>query len=136
MPRKKTGRIDRRQFVHVTAAAATAACLPGIVTADKAAPPILVGAGEYRYEVSHDWLRLPSRYHWQTTHDVAVDKQGHVYVLHEGNPQLKDHPAIFVFVPDGTFIRAFGQQFQGGGHGLELMKREERSFSMRPPTSG
>jgi hypothetical protein len=41
-------------------------------------------------------------------------------VIHEGQEKLKEHPSIFVFDPEGKFIRAFGQQFQGGGHGLEV----------------
>jgi hypothetical protein len=41
-------------------------------------------------------------------------------VIHEGQAELADHPAIFVFDQQGKFIRAFGEQFQGGGHGLEV----------------
>ncbi len=89
---------------------------------------MIVGSGAYRFEVSHNWLQLPAEYHWQTTHDVAVDQQGHIYVIHEGDPRLTDHPAIFVFAPDGTFLRAFGQQFQGGGHGLEIHVEDGEEF--------
>ncbi|MFM8890106.1 MAG: hypothetical protein ACKOTB_00530, partial [Planctomycetia bacterium] len=42
--------------------------------------------------------------------------------------EKKDHPAIFVFGPDGTFIRAFGSQFQGGGHGIEVRKEGSEEF--------
>ncbi len=43
-------------------------------------------------------------------------------MIHEGRENLKDHPSIFVFGPDGKFIRAFGSQFQGGGHGIEVRR--------------
>ena len=85
--------------------------------------PLVVGKGEHQFQVIHDWAQLPSQYSWQTTHNVAVDKSGCLYVIHEGRENLKDHPSIFVFDPYGKFIRAFGKQFQGGGHGIEI--REE-----------
>ena len=81
---------------------------------------MIVGEGEHRYEVQHDWPQLPDRFTWQTTHNVAVDRSGCLYVIHEGKAELKDHPAIFVFDPEGKYIRSFGKQFQGGGHGIEI----------------
>ncbi len=93
-------------------------------TEDKSdSKPLVVGKGEHQFQVIHDWAQLPSQYSWQTTHNVAVDKSGCLYVIHEGRENLKDHPSIFVFDPYGKFIRAFGKQFQGGGHGIEI--REE-----------
>jgi hypothetical protein len=80
----------------------------------------VVGEGAHKYEVDHDFLQLPDTYKWQTTHNVAVDKAGNIYVIHEGHANAKDHPSIFVFDDDGKFIRAFGSEFQGGGHGLEV----------------
>ena len=35
---------------------------------------------------------------------------------------------LYVFDPDGKFIRAFGSQFQGGGHGLEVRKEADGEF--------
>ncbi|MEM9365583.1 MAG: hypothetical protein AAGD07_06265, partial [Planctomycetota bacterium] len=61
-----------------------------------------------------------SQYHWQISHTVAVDPNNHLYVIHEGDSKLTDHPSIFVFDSEGTYIRSFGQQFQGGGHGIEV----------------
>lgn len=102
--------------------------LPNLITRAKASTQIVVGQGEHRYEVLHDWARLPDRYTWQTTHNVAVDREGLVYVIHEGRENLKDHPSIFVFDPAGKFIRAFGNQFQGGGHGLEVITEGREQF--------
>ena len=59
---------------------------------------------------------------------MAVDKAGNLYVIHEGREELKDHPAIFVFDPAGKFMRAFGNQFQGGGHGLEVRAEGNEEF--------
>ena len=90
-----------------------------VLTAAKTEKPLIVGEGEHQFEVTHEWPQLPSQYTWQTTHNVAVDKAGNLYVIHEGRADLKDHPTIFVFDPEGKFIRAFGSQFLGGDHGVE-----------------
>ena len=59
---------------------------------------------------------------------MAIDKEGLLYVIHEGRENLTDHPSIFVFDTDGKFVRAFGQQFQGGGHGLEVRTEGNEQF--------
>ena len=117
--------MDRRRFLKntsaLTAVAASGPILLG--TEDKADnKPLVTGEGEHRYEVIHDWAKLPSQFTWQTTHNVAVDSQGNVYVIHEGRRELKDHPSIFVFDPTGKYIRSFCKQFQVGCHGIEIRK--------------
>lgn len=89
---------------------------------------VVIGEGEHRYEVVHDWAKLPARYTWQITHNVAVDSENRLYVIHEGVHEQGDHPAIFVFDEKGDFIKAFGSEFQGGGHGLEVRKEEGGEF--------
>lgn len=124
----------RRHFLQSTAsaAAATAALpavmVPAVATASKTDTRIVLGEGDYRYEVQHDWPQLPNQYSWQTTHNVAVDSGGNLYVIHEGREDQKDHPSIFVFDAEGKFVRAFGNQFQGGGHGLEVRKEGNEEF--------
>jgi hemin uptake protein HemP len=80
----------------------------------------VVGHGDYQYEVLHNWPQLPAQFRWQTTHNVAVDHAGQLYVIHEGDANQPDHPAIFVFDAAGKYVRSFGHQFQGGGHGIEV----------------
>ena len=110
------------------AGSAVLAGLPTVLTAKKTDSPLVVGDGEHRYEVQHDWPQLPDKFTWQTTHNVAVDKSGCLYVIHEGKADQKDHPSIFVFDPDGQCIRSFGQQFQGGGHGIEIREDAGQEF--------
>lgn len=110
--------IDRRRFLK--SAAITAVAAPAILTSKRTAAQEVIGDGEYKFQCQHLYPQLPDRYFWQTTHNVAVDPDNNLYVIHEGKPQLTDHPSIFVFDPEGKFIRAFGQQFQGGGHGIEV----------------
>jgi hypothetical protein len=88
----------------------------------------VVGRGAERYEVQHDWAQLPDKYRWQTTHNVAVDRDNYLYVIHEGDREKADHPSIFVFDPEGRFVRAFGSEFQGGGHGLEVREEQGQQF--------
>jgi hypothetical protein len=101
---------------------------PAAVTATKSDGPLIFGEGDYKYEVQHEWPQLPDKYTWQTTHNVAVDKAGNLYVIHEGRFDQKDHPSIFVFDDAGKFIRAFGSQFQGGGHGVEIREEAGQEF--------
>jgi len=120
---------NRRGFVKSAAkVAAAAAALPHLITRSKAADRLIVGQGAHQYEVQHDWAQLPSEYTWQTTHNVAVDREGLVYVIHEGREGMKEHPSIFVFGERGKFVRAFGSQFQGGGHGLEVITEGSEQF--------
>lgn len=120
----------RRTFLASAAAAGVAAALgaPRVVTAKKTDTKLVIGEGEHRFEVHHEWPQLPDKYTWQTTHNVAVDKAGNLYVIHEGRAELTDHPSIFVFDDKGKFIRAFGEQFQGGGHGLEIREEGGEEF--------
>ncbi len=130
MPDKPTPSVTRRKFL-ASSAATTAAIVaaPAVITASKTDTPTILGQGEYRYEVVHHWPQLPSEYSWQTTHNVAVDADGSLYVIHEGDHQkYADHPNIFVFDSAGRYVRSFGSQFQGGGHGLEVRTEGSEQF--------
>ncbi len=128
--------LDRRQFLSTTAALATTAAAstgmlsgaPFVHASPKSDAPLIIGPEAHQYEIQHNWPQLPDRYSWQTTHNVAVDKAGNLYVIHEGLQELTDHPSIFVFDADGKFMRAFGQQFQGGGHGIEVRQEGGQEF--------
>ncbi|GAA4421556.1 peptidase [Bremerella cremea] len=101
---------------------------PAVRASDKSGSKMVIGPDGYEFEIQHNWPQLPDKYHWQTTHNVAVDSQQNLYVIHEGRENLKDHPSIFVFDNQGKFIRAFGEQFQGGGHGIEVRKEGNEEF--------
>jgi hypothetical protein len=113
--------VSRRQFLSTTAAGTLAVvAAPAVLTASKTESSPILGKGDYKYEVIHDWPQLPSRFTWQTTQGLAVDRSGCLYVIHMGSASHRDHPSIFVFDPHGQYIRSFGQEFQGGGHGIEI----------------
>jgi hypothetical protein len=125
---KPSSQISRRRFVSTVATTAAAIAAPRVLTAQKSEPQLVIGTGAYRYEVLHNWAQLPDKYSWQTTHNVSVDREGLLYVIHEGRENLQDHPSIFVFDAQGRFVRAFGSQFQGGGHGLEVRTEGTEQF--------
>lgn len=81
-------------------------------------PPV-IGLEGHRYEVHHDCLRVPSHIRWQDTHGVAVDAEGLIYIKHRTKTaEVMD--AIVVFDGDGKFVRSFGKEFHGGGHGIDI----------------
>lgn len=125
----------RRTFLGATIVSSMALGVPAAVTARRTDPlwprrgdETIIGQGEYQFRVNHRLVQLPDRFHWQHTHNVTLDSAGNVYVIHEGDAQKKDHPSIFVFDPKGKFIRAFGGQFQGGGHGIDVRKEGNQEF--------
>ena len=113
MPTKPT----RRKFL---ASSTIALAAPAIFTGKRTAAQDVIGSGDYQFRYQHAWPQLPSKYHWQITHNVTVDPDNRLYVIHEGQRDKADHPSIFVFDHEGRFVKAFGSQFQGGGHGLDI----------------
>jgi hypothetical protein len=125
MPRSAT---NRRRFLQQASLATTAWAVPAILTRKRTAAQGVIGEGELKFSANHQWANLPAPYSWQTTHNVAVDSEGLVYVIHEGRAPLAEHPSIFVFTPRGQFVRAFGAQFQGGGHGINIRREGSEEF--------
>jgi len=128
LDRRSLPRISRRTFTALAAGAVTVSSTPALARSRQVGTDIIVGAGTHTFRVNHRFPQLPDRFTWQTTHGVAIDAAGNLYVIHEGHKNKKDHPAIFVFDPAGTFIRAFGSEFQGGGHGIEVRKEGDAEF--------
>jgi len=121
--------INRRHLIKQSSLiAGSAFAFPNLSLGRKTVGPVIIGSGEHQYEVNHQHVQLPDKYKWQVTHNVAVDKDQNLYVMHEGYKSLKEHPSIFVFDPEGKFIRAFGSQFQGGGHGIEVHEEGGEQF--------
>jgi hypothetical protein len=80
----------------------------------------VVGSGHHIYECIHDWLVPPDGLVWGDTHGLAQDKQGQIYVAHTVNKSSMRGESVVVYDASGKFIRAFGEEFRGGAHGLGL----------------
>ncbi|MFV0442058.1 MAG: peptidase [Planctomycetaceae bacterium] len=120
----------RREFLQLAGAAVfTAGAAPAILGAeDKAGTKsVVIGEGDFRYECHHGWGQLPSKIQWRNTHGVTVDKDGFVYIKHQGRPKT-DVDTIVVFDPDGKYVRSFGSEYAGGGHGIDIRYEEGTPF--------
>jgi hypothetical protein len=122
--------MQRRDFLKQSAAAGLALGGPAILGAgDKSGTknPIL-GKGEHRYECIHGWGQLPRRLKWQTTHGVAIDEEGLVYIKHQGHGGTPALDTIVVFDPRGKFVRSFGKGYHPGGHGIDVRKEGKAQY--------
>ena len=99
--------MSRRRFLRgfATGAAATlaAGALGGgalfAATPARAAEPVALGAGRYRYQVVEGWGELPPGVTYGDSAAVCVDSSDNVYVFTRGT-----HPVI-VFDRNGKFLR-------------------------------
>ena len=130
-PSKDNPQLTRRAAMKTLASASAVAAIsaPAIHAADKAGKKnALVGEGEHTYECLHDWGMdsLPAGAHYgNASHGVTIDSAGLIYITHYGDPG-----SIFVFDPDGKFVKSMGDVHQqadsdgksknGPGHGIDL----------------
>ena len=72
------------------------------------------GSGEYRYEITNNWARVPPGMAWREVGSVAVDDEDQVYVFNRG-----PHP-VMVFDRDGNFLRSWGEGVFKNAHGAQF----------------
>lgn len=116
---------NRRAFLGASAKVAAVAILPPffLQTPSKSGSRLpLVGSGQHTYECMHDWLIPPDGLVWGDTHGLAQDQQGNIYVAHTVNKSSMRGEAVVVYDASGRFVRAFGEDFRGGAHGLGLRR--------------
>jgi hypothetical protein len=119
---------SRRRFLKRTGAGLVAA--PAIHGAEDKAGlkrPV-IGEGEFRYEVFHDWGELPATLKYGNTHGVCEDSQGHIYVHHTVHSTSESLDSMVVFDKNGKFVKSWGKQFKGGAHGLHIRKEGGQEF--------
>jgi hypothetical protein len=120
--------MNRREFLAATAVATSGPVLLGMTRKSDDPNPV-IGTGEHKYQCFHNWGELPSGYEWQTTHNVAIDSEGLVYITHQGNKATKSsRDTVMVFDPQGKFVRSFGKEWINGGHGIEIRKEGSEEF--------
>src|SRR4051812_2424438 len=129
---------ERRDFLKTASAAAATALTSNffVHASDKAgAKPAVIGAGEFTYECHHNWGEVPDHIQWKDTHGVAIDAEGLVYIKHRSKNFSKDGKdtdqaidTVAIFEPSGKFVRSFGKQWIGGGHGIDIRKDGNEEF--------
>lgn len=123
--------MNRRTFLRAAASTAAASTGPTLLGMTRKAddPTPVIGVEGHKYECHHNWGELPTDYTWQTTHNVAIDSAGLVYVTHQGlKAPNKNMDTVLVFDPKGKFVRSFGKEWHGGGHGIEIRKDGSDEF--------
>ncbi len=122
---------SRRDFLRVlgTGMAASVAGPTILRATDKAGMkrPV-IGSGEFTYEVYHDWGVLPAGLKYGNTHGVCEDSKGQIYIHHTVNATSDRHDTMVVFDHNGTFVRSWGSEFEGGAHGLHIRREGSDEF--------
>ncbi len=98
---------------------------------EAAAAEAILGEGDHRYRCIHDWgmANLPAKHGYgNASHGVTIDRDGLVYVSHQGGPD-----SIFVFDPDGKFVRSLAPIDKGSGHGIDLRHENGEDFLYLSP---
>jgi hypothetical protein len=129
----RTSSPSRRQFVRAgagIAAMVAAGVAPRVLHAeDKAdAKARVYGKGEHTYEVIDNWAKRPEDKAWGHTHMIQEVADGRIFVCHTG-PQ-----SMHVYDPDGKFMEAWGEEYAGVAHGLDLRKEGNEEFFYLSPT--
>ena len=126
--------LTRRSFIARSATLAAASTMPSffVRASDKSggALPIL-GTGEHTYECVHDWLLPPEGLVWGDNHGLLRwDADGNIFVAHTVSKASMRGESIVVYDAAGKFVRAFGEEFRGGAHGLNLRRegKEEHLY--------
>src|SRR6266850_962343 len=117
----------RRRFLRDGSMATAVAMLPPffLQTSSKSGSRLpVVDSGVHTYECVHDWLVPPDGLVWGDTHGLVQDEQGNIYVAHTVNKSSMRGEAVVVYDASGRFVRAFGEEFRGGAHGLGV--RQEK----------
>ena len=111
-----------------SAAAVTFAAAPFVRASDKAGTKaVTVGSGENTFEWRGDWAQLPDGFAWGNTHGVCQAADGTIFVTHQAESG-PGRDVVLAFDPDGKFLRSWGEEFHGGGHGLDLRDEDGEEF--------
>lgn len=90
---------------------------------------MMIGNDEHLYDVVDQWGTLPAGVAFGTTHGVVEDSQGRIFIHHTGRQ------SVVVFDPEGNYLSSWGDQYQGGAHGIFLNREEEGEFLYLSATS-
>ena len=89
-------------------------------TATVATGPVVLGEGEFKYEVSgENWGKLPDGWVYKEGTAVAVNSKDHVYVFNRGT-----HPMV-IFDRDGNVLSHWGDGVFANPHGVTIGPDDE-----------
>ncbi len=90
--------------------------------------PLVMGSGEYTYEVVHDWAQTPAHISFGNTHGIVVTEDRRVVIAHTVHKDSQSPDAICIFDDKGRFIKSWGADLRGGAHGLVLQKEGNTEY--------
>jgi len=73
---------------------------------------MILGSGDFKYELVEDWLKVPEYFDLEDPVDIAVNSKGRIYVTSRGN-----HP-VLIFNSDGSFVSCWGEGYFVDPHGV------------------
>lgn len=113
-------RPDRRRFL---AAGGTLAGFGLLTSRLRAQAPVVVGHGDYRYEVVRDWGRLdPAVHPVGHCHEMVEDSRGRLY-LFQTNPKNN----LLIYDKAGRLLESWGTTYRGA-HGLAIVNENGEEF--------
>jgi hypothetical protein len=119
--------LSRRQTLQAGAGLAAilaAGVSPAVLRADDKAgtKSIIYGRGAHTYEVIDNWAKRPDDKPWGDTHMVQELADGRILIHHNGPDSIHEYD------PDGKFIKAWGDEFKGAAHGMDLRTENGEEF--------
>ena len=121
-------RLGRRNFLFglgmgLTASAFTPELIFASTRKGRKDEPLILGAGNHKYEWVRGWGKLPAGMEYGSTHGaVQLDAKGLIYV------NTDTDNAIIVFDADGKFVRSMAKEWKGGAHGMQIRKEGAQEF--------
>ncbi len=88
----------------------------------------MVGEGEHRYEVTHDWGELPANIRYGNTHGVCEDSQGKSTCTIPSTPPARAAIPWWCSTPRENSCNSWGAEFKGGAHGLHIQREGRDEF--------
>lgn len=77
---------------------------------------------EFRYTLDRTWAKLPAGKRFGTTHAIACDGSGRVFVFHTA-PEC-----VFIFSPEGEFLDSWGADYFAGAHGMDIRREGDGEY--------
>lgn len=98
-------RLTRRDFLHASAAAATAMVVGESMAADEK-PPVRLGSGEHTYTLDETWGKLPSGMKYGLGCAIVVDGRGRVIIT-----SRSENPCVAIFSTAGELLETWSNDF-------------------------
>ncbi|MBN2317078.1 MAG: hypothetical protein JXM79_24335 [Sedimentisphaerales bacterium] len=73
-----------------------------------------VQSGSPQFDVDAAWPQKPDYFTWVQMPGVTIDRQNHIYIF------TRNNPAVQVYHPDGTFLRAWNVEDPNGAHFIRI----------------